>query len=135
MLCPRCGDSFSTKQALYYHLEKRKTKCNSYSCVKCKKNFSNVSDFRIHELKCESQNIDINTKVLEIFTDIYNTENEIEKWKLIHKMKGRFGHYEQYKQYIPLLEQFRPGKTFTRSSTNENIKQVHEYIKQQVVSV
>jgi hypothetical protein len=50
-ICPRCGKSLSSEQALTYHLN-RKYRCGVWNCIKCKTNFNTKFDLQIHEMKC-----------------------------------------------------------------------------------
>ena len=52
-ICPRCGKSLSTDQALTYHLN-RKYKCGHWSCEKCNVKFDTKFDLTIHKMKCDS---------------------------------------------------------------------------------
>ena len=61
-ICPRCGKSLSTDQALTYHLN-RKYKCGSWKCEKCSIIFDTKFDLNIHKMKCINQCI--NTKTCE----------------------------------------------------------------------
>jgi len=56
-ICPKCGKSLSSEQALAYHLN-RKFKCGTWKCVKCFKQFDTKFDLNIHEMNCISQRID-----------------------------------------------------------------------------
>ena len=50
-ICPRCGKTLSSDQALCYHLN-RKYKCNTWVCQKCETLFNTKFDMNIHQLKC-----------------------------------------------------------------------------------
>lgn len=50
-VCPRCGKSLSSEQALAYHMNK-KFKCNTWKCMKCSKILNTKFDLNIHEMKC-----------------------------------------------------------------------------------
>lgn len=50
-ICPRCGKTLSSDQALCYHLN-RKYKCNTWVCQKCETLFDTKFDLNIHQLKC-----------------------------------------------------------------------------------
>ena len=50
-ICPRCGKSLSSEQALTYHLNK-KYKCGTWKCEKCNKLFDTKFDKNIHEMTC-----------------------------------------------------------------------------------
>ena len=52
-ICPRCGKSLSSDQALTYHLNK-KYRCGSWECQKCDKKFDTKFDKNIHEMNCMS---------------------------------------------------------------------------------
>lgn len=56
-ICPRCGKSLSSEQALAYHLN-RKFKCGTWKCLKCAKNFETKFDMNIHEMNCIDGRID-----------------------------------------------------------------------------
>lgn len=66
-LCPRCGKSLSSEQALSYHLN-RKFKCGTWKCVKCSMPFDTKFDMNIHEMHCVDGRIDCPSyDVLRIF--------------------------------------------------------------------
>ena len=50
-VCPRCGKSLSSEQALNYHLNK-KYKCGTWKCIKCNIDFETKFDLGIHEMNC-----------------------------------------------------------------------------------
>jgi len=50
-VCPRCGKSLSSEQALTYHMN-RKYRCGIWNCIRCKQNFNTKFDLQIHEMKC-----------------------------------------------------------------------------------
>lgn len=50
-VCPKCGKSLSSEQALAYHMNK-KFKCNTWKCMKCSKILNTKFDLNIHEMKC-----------------------------------------------------------------------------------
>ena len=51
-ICPRCGKTLSTQQALEYHLQK-KNKCGSIKCKICDQSFDTKLSLQMHCLKCE----------------------------------------------------------------------------------
>tara|TARA_B100001094_G_scaffold331814_1_gene401481 strand:+ start:25694 stop:26065 length:372 start_codon:yes stop_codon:yes gene_type:complete len=77
-ICPRCGKSLSTDQALTYHLN-RKYKCGHWKCEKCELNFDTKFDLGIHKMTCDkcvfSSDIDF-TKFPCIFYKV-NEKHEI----------------------------------------------------------
>lgn len=52
-ICPRCGKSLTTEQALQYHLNK-KYKCNSIKCNNCNKTFSTKLELQMHLIHCQT---------------------------------------------------------------------------------
>lgn len=56
-ICPRCGKSLSSEQALQYHLN-RKFKCGTWKCMKCSSSFDTKFDLNIHEMNCIEGRID-----------------------------------------------------------------------------
>lgn len=56
-ICPRCGKSLSSEQALQYHLN-RKFKCGTWKCMKCSSCFDTKFDLNIHEMNCIEGRID-----------------------------------------------------------------------------
>jgi transcription elongation factor Elf1 len=65
-ICPRCGKTLSTDQALSYHLN-RKYKCNSWVCKFCNRNFETRFSLNIHENQCEFSTANIKSSI-----DIWN---------------------------------------------------------------
>jgi PAS domain-containing protein len=52
-ICPRCGKSLSSEQALMYHLN-RKYKCGTWKCHKCLESFETKFALNIHTNLCSS---------------------------------------------------------------------------------
>lgn len=50
-ICPKCGKSLCSEQALSYHLNK-KFKCGTWKCMICSKSFDTKLNLQLHELKC-----------------------------------------------------------------------------------
>ena len=57
-ICPRCGKSLTSEQALCYHLNK-KFKCASWKCQKCSQVFDTKFMLNIHQLKCEDVKLNL----------------------------------------------------------------------------
>jgi len=80
-ICPRCGKSLSSDQALTYHLNK-KYRCGSWECQKCDKKFDTKFDKNIHEMNCTKvkENIEYDY-LLDIYEQLENmqigTHNEL----------------------------------------------------------
>lgn len=53
-ICPRCGKSLSSDQALQYHLN-RKYKCGTWKCAKCSTLFDTKFSLKIHESGCMNE--------------------------------------------------------------------------------
>lgn len=87
-ICPKCGKSFSTEQALRYHLNK-KYKCGTWKCEKCKCVFDTQFSLKIHNLSCESGRHQ-NTPSFDVLCTIYNNKNmiffEIDSNNIIHNI-------------------------------------------------
>lgn len=52
-ICPKCGKSFSSEQALTYHLNK-KYKCGTWKCASCNSVFSTQFAMKIHNMSCKN---------------------------------------------------------------------------------
>lgn len=66
-ICPRCGKSLSSEQALQYHLN-RKFKCGTWKCLKCSSSFDTKFDLNIHEMNCVDGRVDCPSyDVLRVF--------------------------------------------------------------------
>lgn len=50
-ICPKCGKSLCSEQALSYHLNK-KFKCGTWKCITCSTSFDTKLSLQLHELKC-----------------------------------------------------------------------------------
>ena len=50
-ICPKCGKSLSSEQALSYHLN-RKYKCGTWRCMECKRSFDTKLQLQLHEFRC-----------------------------------------------------------------------------------
>lgn len=81
-ICPRCGKSLSSEQALSYHLN-RKYKCGTWKCMKCTLVFDTKLQLQIHEMKCgvpiiEYPNYDILRRMYEKIPNIlYEIDNNV----------------------------------------------------------
>ena len=86
-VCPRCGKSLSSEQALMYHLNK-KFRCGSWKCEKCSKAFDTKFDKNIHEMNCEST---LCLPPHDILQSIFNSFENIEigcKKEIVYKDKN-----------------------------------------------
>lgn len=50
-ICPRCGKSLTSDQALNYHMN-RKFRCGIWNCVRCHQNFNTKHHLTLHEMQC-----------------------------------------------------------------------------------
>tara|TARA_B100001996_G_scaffold369160_1_gene342329 strand:+ start:525 stop:971 length:447 start_codon:yes stop_codon:yes gene_type:complete len=50
-ICPKCGKSFSSEQALCYHLNK-KYPCGTWKCNTCNSTFDTKFALKIHSMSC-----------------------------------------------------------------------------------
>jgi hypothetical protein len=50
-ICPRCGKSLTSDQALNYHLN-RKFRCGIWNCTRCHTNFNTKHQLNLHEMQC-----------------------------------------------------------------------------------
>jgi hypothetical protein len=84
-ICPKCGKSLTSEQALTYHLNK-KYKCGTWNCSICATNFNTKFDLKIHELSCNKNNIPINNNTsattstkpsTDVLLEIYNNIDEL----------------------------------------------------------
>ena len=71
-ICPRCGKSLTTEQALCYHLSK-KVRCDKWTCARCNHRTSSKPKLIIHESKCYSPKRDLCKKRHKNFTNFTNT--------------------------------------------------------------
>ena len=81
-ICPRCGKTLSTYQALEYHL-KKKNKCGSIKCKICDKTFETKLALQMHCLECEGSsqlNYDEGLKVCHSIL-LYRKRDDIIDWK------------------------------------------------------
>jgi hypothetical protein len=53
-ICPKCGKSFSSEQALTYHLNK-KYKCGTWKCATCNSVFATKFALKIHQMSCKDE--------------------------------------------------------------------------------
>jgi len=69
--CMRCGKDFSTRQALHYHLTKKKKPCNTISaCTLCYTKFESEDKLKYHIRECQYiQNMAENLKNTLSFDD------------------------------------------------------------------
>ena len=74
-ICPKCGKSFSSEQALCYHLNK-KYKCGTWKCAKCDTIFNTKFELKIHNMSCEEYSIK-STPSYDILCKIYANPNHV----------------------------------------------------------
>ena len=72
-ICPKCGKSFSSDQALCYHLNK-KYKCGTWKCEKCQIVFDTKHKLKIHMMSCEQSKQYDDVPSIDIMTKIYSNE-------------------------------------------------------------
>ena len=99
-ICPRCGKSFSSEQALCYHLNK-KYKCGTWKCAKCQTVFDTKFALKIHTMQCEEYSID-NTPSYDVLSTIYrkspNVYIECDNNGVIHSISPSVQHMYGYSQ-------------------------------------
>ena len=64
-ICPRCGKSFTSEQALTYHLHK-KFKCNTLKCKYCSQIFPTKLKLQLHEYNCDCSTCIKHTQIIMI---------------------------------------------------------------------
>ena len=62
-VCPRCGKSLCSEQALMYHLN-RKYRCGSWKCEKCNIDFDTKFNLSLHKIKCDSVQEQVSSETL-----------------------------------------------------------------------
>lgn len=100
-ICPRCGKSLSSDQALTYHLN-RKYKCGTWKCAKCFTMFDTKFALNIHQSACNTDRKYI-LPSYDILCNIYSNSNmlfiEIDKNNVIHSISPNcekiLGHKQQ----------------------------------------
>ena len=100
-ICPRCGKSLSSDQALTYHLN-RKYKCGTWKCSKCQTPFDTKFALKIHETSCKSER-DYILPSYDILCNIYTKSDllfvEVDSHGIIHNIspncKHRLGFTQQ----------------------------------------
>tara|TARA_B110000977_G_scaffold74809_1_gene101070 strand:+ start:3165 stop:3614 length:450 start_codon:yes stop_codon:yes gene_type:complete len=85
-ICPRCGKSLSSDQALTYHLN-RKYKCGTWKCHKCHECFDTKFALNIHTNQCNPERKYV-TPSYDILLNIYLKSKclflEIDSHNIIH---------------------------------------------------
>lgn len=87
-ICPRCGKSLSSEQALAYHLN-RKYKCGIWKCGKCAVVFDTKFALNIHENKCITDKLfsyPSFDKLCEIYSNPFLLYIEIDTTGIIHSI-------------------------------------------------
>lgn len=115
-ICPKCGKSLSSEQALAYHLN-RKFKCGTWKCINCSKQFDTKFDLNIHEMNCITQRIDCPSyDILRLFythsNEIFYQLDEFDKIKSISPQFNKM-FMLNYEDYI--------GKSYS-TTHNNNIR-------------
>ena len=100
-VCPRCGKSLSSDQALTYHLN-RKYKCGTWKCAKCETLFDTKFALNIHETACNSDRKYI-IPSYDVLCNIYSKSSqmlfiEIDTNKIIHSISPNCENILGFKQ-------------------------------------
>ena len=70
-ICPRCGKSMSSEQALMYHLNKR-NKCCTWKCIHCNDIFNTKFQLQLHEMQCPKC-VSVNDSIdVEFLLNLFN---------------------------------------------------------------
>ena len=99
-ICPRCGKTLSSDQALTYHLN-RKYKCGTWKCFKCSELFDTKFALNIHSNTCDQQKYIMPS--YDILQNIYINMNshifiEIDCKNIIHTISPNCEDILGYKQ-------------------------------------
>ena len=90
-VCPKCGKSFSSDQALCYHLNK-KYKCGTWKCEKCNTPFDTKHKLKIHMMCCEQDHVFDDIPSINILTKIYAKSKilfyELDSMDVIHTVNN-----------------------------------------------
>jgi len=70
-ICPRCGKSLTSDQALNYHLN-RKFRCGIWNCTRCNINFNTKHQLTLHEIQCGDVCRKHNHPSTDTLLNIYN---------------------------------------------------------------
>jgi hypothetical protein len=70
-ICPRCGKSLTSDQALNYHLN-RKFRCGIWNCTRCNVNFNTKHQLQLHEIQCGDTDNKHNHPSTDTLLTIYN---------------------------------------------------------------
>ena len=87
-ICPKCGKSFSSEQALCYHLNK-KYKCGTWKCAKCNTVFPTKFALKIHTMSCEDYSIKSTPSfdiLCKIYTHLHQVFLELDENDVIHSV-------------------------------------------------
>lgn len=99
-ICPRCGKSLSSDQALTYHLN-RKYKCGTWKCSKCYTPFDTKFALNIHETSCKSERNYI-LPSYDILCNIYTKSDfifiEVDAHDIIHNISPNCQKYLGFSQ-------------------------------------
>ena len=69
-ICPKCGKSFSSEQALSYHLNK-KYKCGTWKCGACSSVFDTKFALKIHAMSCSDGYTSLSMPSYDILCKLY----------------------------------------------------------------
>ena len=134
-VCPKCGKSFSSDQALCYHLNK-KYKCGTWKCEKCITTFDTKHKLKIHMMCCEQDNVFDDIPSINILTKIYAKSKilfyELDSTGVIHTVNNfvdffGFSKSDLIGKNISSFVQTIDDDTYhsTKSGDMINIKQNH----------
>ena len=88
-VCPKCGKSFSSEQALCYHLNK-KFKCGTWKCAKCSTVFDTKFALKIHSMSCGDEYTSASLPSYDVLCAIYSKSScvfiEIDQNDVIHSI-------------------------------------------------
>lgn len=88
-VCPKCGRSFSSEQALCYHLNK-KFKCGTWKCSKCSTVCDTKFSLKIHSMSCGDAYTSASLPSYDILSAIYSKSScvfiEVDQNDVIHSI-------------------------------------------------
>ena len=141
-VCPKCGKSFSSEQALCYHLNK-KYKCGTWKCGHCSNVFDTKFALKIHTMSCGDHYTSNNVPSYDILCKIYARSSsvflEIDSKSVIHsaspsvtKQYGYeptdlIGHSSE--EFIEVID----GEIYRKTKTGDSIRIEQENIGDNIV--
>ena len=129
-LCPKCGKSFSSDQALCYHMNK-KYKCGTWKCAQCSVVFDTKFALKIHGMSCNDVYTSAHVPSYDILCKLYTKAScvfyETDLHGIIHSVSPSCSHHygqnpQEFvgKKVSSFVEEIE-GDVYHKTNTGEHV--------------